>query len=492
MLRTVILVVALTTLFPICANTQQRPDVGACNGHDMDPSIDACGALLDTNPIPDVAAEALFNRGTRLQAQGHLDRAISDFSRALNITPNNILPLTARGSAYIKTENLDAAERDFARAIQIDPNNALGHLGLALYYLQSGRFDQSIESANEAIRIDPKSVAAYNNRGSAFREKGDYEAAIADFSIALRLAPYSARTLYNRALTFFRKGETQRAVIDFEASVRINPNDQDAVNGLKIAQNMVGQISSSSAANTPSVPLPSQSIQPAQPQVTQSGLPVDDAVHVKAQDCNLVRALSKIPTTDQEWRYMATNSLSENFHYPLIQWTGKDFGYAYSHILGCFLSDRASAFYNLGFRGAYPNDQQIETAVKTRITVFRQAKAYAEKVEGDKREALARAVEERRKQEQRQQAELDTPECHNAERVQNNLRSKEVARQDYLNETMTAFAAGETRTACSMLDNFITEFDAFRSALAKCKMGAAVQISLTIDKLRNLQHERCR
>ena len=492
MVRTVILVVALTTLLPIRANAQQRPDVGACNGHDMDPSIDACGALLDTNPTPNVAAEALFNRGTRLQAQGHLDRAISDFSRALSLTPNNLLPLTARGSAYIKSENLEAAKRDFARAIQIDPNSALGHLGLALYYLQSGRFDQSIASANEAIRIDPKSVAAYNNRGSAFREKGDYEAAIADFSIALRLAPYSARTLYNRALTLFRKGETQRAVIDFEASVRINPNDQDAVNGLKIAQNMVGQPSSPSAANTSAIPLPSQSIQPAQPQMAQSGLSVDDTVHVKAQDCNLVRALSKIPKTDQEWSYMATVSLSREFDYPLVQWTEKDFGYAYSHILGCFLKDRGSAYYNLGFRGEYPNDQQIETAVKTRITVFRQAQTYAEKVEEDKRKALAHADEERRKQEQQQRAELDTPECHNAERVQNNLKGKEVARPDYIEKTMTAFLAGETRTACSMLDNFVTEFNTFRSALAKCKMEAAIQISLMIGKARDLQHERCR
>jgi tetratricopeptide (TPR) repeat protein len=84
----------------------------------------------------------------------------SDLSRAYN----------NRGNAYyfVKKE-YDRAIADYSEAIQLDPKNVVAYNngGDAYYYVKRD-YDQAITDYDKAIQLDPKYARAYYNRGNAY------------------------------------------------------------------------------------------------------------------------------------------------------------------------------------------------------------------------------------------------------------------------------------------------------------------------------------
>jgi tetratricopeptide (TPR) repeat protein len=95
--------------------------------------------------------EAYYNRGlTYAKGKGHYDKAISDFNKAIEITPR---------VAYI-----------------------YGDRGLT--YVMKGQSDKAISDFNKAIDLNPRYAPAYNNRGFVYYKKGQYNKACSDFKQA--------------------------------------------------------------------------------------------------------------------------------------------------------------------------------------------------------------------------------------------------------------------------------------------------------------------
>jgi tetratricopeptide (TPR) repeat protein len=57
-----------------------------------------------------------FNRGLFYRANGNLDQAIADFSKSIEIDPNNSEAYRKRGAAYQDKSLLDLASADFNQA----------------------------------------------------------------------------------------------------------------------------------------------------------------------------------------------------------------------------------------------------------------------------------------------------------------------------------------------------------------------------------------
>jgi tetratricopeptide (TPR) repeat protein len=92
-------------------------------------------------------AEAYFNRGVDLQKKGDYDRAIANYSKAIEINPRLAEVYTNRGFAY----------------------------------LLKGQYDKAIADSNKAIELNPRLATAYSTRGNAYQGKGQYDQAIADY-----------------------------------------------------------------------------------------------------------------------------------------------------------------------------------------------------------------------------------------------------------------------------------------------------------------------
>jgi len=69
--------------------------------------IVACSELIRKNPLD---ASAHLNRGGAFQAKGEMDRALADYDKALELSPNYAAAYERRGAAY-------AAKGDYVRAV---------------------------------------------------------------------------------------------------------------------------------------------------------------------------------------------------------------------------------------------------------------------------------------------------------------------------------------------------------------------------------------
>lgn len=121
-------------------------------------------AALD-QPDPD-EAEAANKRGHVYLKEGDFNRAIDEFSQAIQLKPDMAEAYYKRGLAYHKNGELDRAIADFDRAIHLDPNSAHTYMNRGNAYSDKGDPDRAIADHAQARRLDPIVVQLYDNRSS--------------------------------------------------------------------------------------------------------------------------------------------------------------------------------------------------------------------------------------------------------------------------------------------------------------------------------------
>ena len=61
---------------------------------------------------------------------GQLDRAIKDYSRAIELNPSDVRALGYRGSTYMQLGKLVEAKADFEQALKLKPDDKYASAGL--------------------------------------------------------------------------------------------------------------------------------------------------------------------------------------------------------------------------------------------------------------------------------------------------------------------------------------------------------------------------
>ena len=78
----------------------------------------ACSILIQNNSLN---ATAYINRGVAYADKHEYDRAITDYTKAIEIDPRDALAYFNRGNAYRDKGEYDRANADYTRAIEINP-----------------------------------------------------------------------------------------------------------------------------------------------------------------------------------------------------------------------------------------------------------------------------------------------------------------------------------------------------------------------------------
>lgn len=102
-------------------------------------------------------------------------------------------------------------------------------------------YDQAIADYTEAITLQPDNAVIYVLRGIAYddnnRDLSHSEPAIADYSkaIALQPAPSDLAFAYDHRGTDYQSELlNDQAIADYRAALRVDPNNEEALAGLKI------------------------------------------------------------------------------------------------------------------------------------------------------------------------------------------------------------------------------------------------------------------
>ena len=128
--------------------------------------------------------------------------------------------------AFEKLEKGDyyGAISDFTKSIEINPNNEDAYNNRGFIKADLKDFKGAISDYTKAIEINPNFASAYNNRGIVKDDLKDYYGAISDYTKAIEINPKEADTYYNRGISKYYSKDDNGAISDFTKAIEINPN----------------------------------------------------------------------------------------------------------------------------------------------------------------------------------------------------------------------------------------------------------------------------
>ncbi|MFX4295316.1 tetratricopeptide repeat protein [Streptomyces bohaiensis] len=166
-----------------------------------------------------------IRRGLAHHAAGNYELAITDLTRAIQLNPDNKLNHSWRGRTHHAAGNHDPAIADFTRAIQLEPDNALNHHERAFTHHAAGNHDLAIADFTRTIQLEPDNHVSHYRRGIAHLEAGNDDLAIADFTRAIQLEPTDVNH-YRRGIAHHKAGNHDLAMVDFTRAIQLNPNNK--------------------------------------------------------------------------------------------------------------------------------------------------------------------------------------------------------------------------------------------------------------------------
>ncbi len=185
------------------------------------------------------------NRGLAYHSKGDFALAVTDFTQAIRLVPNNAIIYTNRGHAHLKKGDIASASADFTKALLIDVKYSRAYSGLGQAYAKKKDYPSAVKQYTKAIALKPDNRWDFNARGDAYFNNKQYPHAIQDYNKALAfpdpLTPADGALLYtNRGYGYLRSGDWQKAIKDFSEAIRIDKSYPDGHAGRAEAHNGAG------------------------------------------------------------------------------------------------------------------------------------------------------------------------------------------------------------------------------------------------------------
>ena len=115
-----------------------------------------------------VGAEFYLKRGEDLSGVHQYDRAIADYTVAIELRPDYAEAYNDRGFAYYLKGDFERAIADYTRAIELRPNYPKAYNSRGVVYMAGGYGEaKSVPDFDRAIELKPDFRYAYINRASA-------------------------------------------------------------------------------------------------------------------------------------------------------------------------------------------------------------------------------------------------------------------------------------------------------------------------------------
>lgn len=171
------------------------------------------------------------NRAQFYRDQGDMNRALADYTKAIEMNRDKGSTYNSRGKTYFDIGGpkgdqamIQKAIADYTKGIELDPK--LGELyanrGAALGYL--GQSQKALADLNKAIELEPNKQGGYANRSLLYMQSSNYELAMKDHTAYLDLNPYDAEVWYERGLAKSRLNQHQAAILDYSRALELDTN----------------------------------------------------------------------------------------------------------------------------------------------------------------------------------------------------------------------------------------------------------------------------
>lgn len=164
-----------------------------------------------------------YTRGTALCHLGLQADGIEDFTRVLELRPDDARAMCNRGYARYETGDLAGAERDLLEAVSMDGGSPRHHGNLGMVYLAGDDLEAALECFIAAAALPGAGRDIIYLRGCTFCNLGRFEEGVADFTFLLADTPDSTRLIEDRCRAFYAAGYLAKAERDATVTMRLDP-----------------------------------------------------------------------------------------------------------------------------------------------------------------------------------------------------------------------------------------------------------------------------
>ena len=194
-----------------------------------DKALEDFSVAIEINPE---FSSAYANRSLVYLEKGATEKALKDYNRYLKLlhpfdTKGNMLNLSLsdafshRGSIYSRMGQHEKALADFQKAIELDPFNSDIYFKRALTYMQLHEYDKAIEDFNLCHQADPANADVINNRGVCYLRSGHFQSALDDFNKAILINSANPSYYVNRATVYYKLGRLVEARQDAQTAKKL-------------------------------------------------------------------------------------------------------------------------------------------------------------------------------------------------------------------------------------------------------------------------------
>lgn len=195
-----------------------------------DAAIEVLDALVRARPG---LSQARIARGNLLRRLDRHAEAAAAFDAAIARLPQG-QPVPwglhyARGMAYERAGDWDAAEADFTRALEIEPDqpDVLNYLGYSLLERRE-RLDAALGMIETAVAARPEAGHIVDSLGWALYRLGRYDAAVAPMERAVELLPVDPVVNDHLGDVYWMVGRAREARFQWRRALSFDPEDADA------------------------------------------------------------------------------------------------------------------------------------------------------------------------------------------------------------------------------------------------------------------------
>ena len=181
--------------------------------------------------------KAYFNRGFVFNKIEKFEFAISDYTRAVELEPQNPFTYFNRAIAFEKINDYEKAIEDLSFSIKILPNKVEFYLKRAFLFKKLNSLNSAIKDYSNVIKLEINNSKALFNRGVCYESVLMYNEAEKDFEKVLSLDKNNVAYLFHLATVQVNEGSEEKrnqAFENYNSIIKIDPKFASAYNGIAI------------------------------------------------------------------------------------------------------------------------------------------------------------------------------------------------------------------------------------------------------------------
>jgi tetratricopeptide (TPR) repeat protein len=163
-------------------------------------------------------------RGDTYRDLNRYDDSVADLGRVIETRPDYVWAIASRGTTYQWMGRYSEALEDFERVLELDPDDEWATISRGIVLLRDGgRLREALAVFDNILDADATQPWALAYRGETYRLMGHRNKALADFGKALELSPNYEFVLACRSQVYRSLDRHDDAVNDLTRAIELDP-----------------------------------------------------------------------------------------------------------------------------------------------------------------------------------------------------------------------------------------------------------------------------